>query len=136
MERVVRLVELAPLQRESAVLEAIVGDDAGGHDPTGAAATALDGSVLVLDNAEHVVEHTAEIVAALLSQAPALTILVTSCAADAQAADPEQVAATCTAVDRQATTLLAGTITSYTRTGFAWPRYTARLNAVRAALAG
>ncbi|MGW6197658.1 AfsR/SARP family transcriptional regulator [Kribbella sp. NPDC055110] len=127
--RAVRLVELAPLQRESAVLEAIAGDDAGGHDPIGAAAAALDGSVLVLDNAEHVVEQTAEIVAALLQRAPGLTVLVTSqrplqlaaeevrpmppldaldaarlfserSAADAQGADPEQVAAICTAVDR------------------------------------
>ncbi|WUJ71404.1 tetratricopeptide repeat protein [Kribbella soli] len=127
--RVVRLVELAPLQRESAVLEAIAGDDAGGSDPIAAAAASLDGSVLVLDNAEHVVEQTAEIVAALLLHAPALTVLVTSqrplqlaaeevrpmrplhaldaaelfaerCAADAHGADPEQVAAICTAVDR------------------------------------
>ncbi|MFC6162350.1 AfsR/SARP family transcriptional regulator [Kribbella jiaozuonensis] len=127
--RVVRVVELAPLQRESAVLEAIVGDDAGGHDPIGAAAASLDGSVLVLDNAEHVVEPTAEIVAGLLRRAPALTILVTSqrplqlaaeevrpmrpldaldaaklfterCATDAHSADPEQIAAICTAVDR------------------------------------
>ncbi|WP_410792981.1 ATP-binding protein [Kribbella sp. C-35] len=127
--RAVRLVELAPLQRESAVLEAIAGDDAGGHDPLGAAAAALDGSVLVLDNAEHVVEQTAEIAAALLQRAPALTVLVTSqrplqlaseevrpmrpldaldaarlfserSAVDAQGADPEQVAAICTAVDR------------------------------------
>ncbi|MGW6277289.1 ATP-binding protein [Kribbella sp. NPDC055071] len=127
--RAVRLVELAPLQRESAVLEAIVGDDASGHDPLGAAAAALDGSVLVLDNAEHVVEQVAEIVSGLLRRAPTLTVLVTSqrplqlgaeevrpmrpldalaaarlfterCAADAQGADPEQVAAICTAVDR------------------------------------
>ncbi|TCC34193.1 ATP-binding protein [Kribbella speibonae] len=127
--RGVRLVELAPLQRESAVLEAIAGDDAGGHDPLGAAAAALDGSVLVIDNAEHLVEQTAEVVAALLQRAPALTVLVTSqrplqlanedirpmrpldpldaarlfgerSAADAQGADPEQVAAICTAVDR------------------------------------
>ncbi|TCO44456.1 putative ATPase [Kribbella antiqua] len=127
--RVVRLIELAPLQRESAVLEAIVGDDAGGSDPIAAAAAALDGSVLVLDNAEHVVEQVAEIVAGLLRRAPSLTVLVTSqrplqlaaeevrpmrpldalaaaqlfterCAADAQGADPEQVSAICTAVDR------------------------------------
>ncbi|TDW14215.1 ATP-binding protein [Kribbella kalugense] len=127
--RAVRLVELAPLQRESAVLEAIVGDDASGNDPIGAAAAALGAAVLVLDNAEHVVEQTAEIVAALLGRAPALTVLVTSqrplqvaaeeirpmrpldaldaarlfterCAADALGADPEQVAAICTAVDR------------------------------------
>ncbi|WP_432894539.1 tetratricopeptide repeat protein [Kribbella sp. CA-245084] len=35
----------------------------------------------------------------------------------------------------QATALLAETTTAHTRTGFAWPRYTARLNAVKAALA-
>ncbi|NEA34765.1 BTAD domain-containing putative transcriptional regulator [Streptomyces sp. SID13031] len=127
--RTVRLVELAPLQRESAVLEAITGDDAGGNDPLTAAAAALDGTVLVLDNAEHVVEPVAEIVSGLLRRAPALTVLVTSqrplqlgieelvamapldaiaaaqlfterCAADAQGADPEQVAAICSAVDR------------------------------------
>ncbi|TDD56883.1 tetratricopeptide repeat protein [Kribbella antibiotica] len=127
--RPVRLVELAPLQRETAVLEAISGEDAGGSDPIGAAAAALDGSVLVVDNAEHVVEQVADIVAALVRRAPSLTVLVTSqrplqleaeeirpmrpldalaaarlfterCAIDAQGADPEQVAAICTAVDR------------------------------------
>lgn len=128
-DRPVRLVELAPLQREAAVLEAIAGEDASGSDPIGAAAAALDGSVLVIDNAEHVVEQVADIVAALVRRAPGLTVLVTSqrplqleteevrpmrpldalaaaqlfterCAIDAQGAEPEQVAAICTAVDR------------------------------------
>ncbi|MFB6724327.1 BTAD domain-containing putative transcriptional regulator [Kribbella sp. NPDC056345] len=127
--RPVRLVELAPLQREGAVLEAIAGEEASGHDPLASAASALDGSVLVIDNAEHVVEQVADIVAALVRRAPGLTVLVTSqrplqleaeevrpmrpmdalaaaqlfterCAIDAQGADPEQVAAICTAVDR------------------------------------
>lgn len=127
--RVVRFVELAPLHRESAVLEAITGDDAGGNDPLAAAAAELDGTVLVLDNAEHVVEHVAETVAGLLKRARGLTVVVTSqrplqlgieeqipmdpldaiaaaqlfterCAADAQGADPELVAAICSAVDR------------------------------------
>ncbi|WP_020386352.1 ATP-binding protein [Kribbella catacumbae] len=127
--RVVRFVELAPLHRESAVLEAITGDEAGGNDPLAAAAAELDGTVLVLDNAEHVVEQVADIVAELLKRTRGLTVLVTSqrplqlaieeqlpmdpldaiaaaqlfterCAADAQGADPEQVAAICSAVDR------------------------------------
>lgn len=127
--RPVRFVELAPLHRESAVLEAITGDDAGGNDSLAAAAVALDGTVLVLDNAEHVVEPLAGIVSGLLRRAHGLTVLVTSqrplqlgvedvvpmgpldaiaaaqlfterCAADAQGADPEQVAAICSAVDR------------------------------------
>jgi predicted ATPase/DNA-binding SARP family transcriptional activator len=128
-DRPVRLVELAPLTRETAVLEAIAGEDASGNDPIGAAAASLDGSVLVIDNAEHVVEQVADIVAALVRRAPGVTVLVTSqrplqleaeevrpmrpldalaaaqlfterCAIDAQGADPEQVAAICTAVDR------------------------------------
>jgi tetratricopeptide (TPR) repeat protein len=36
----------------------------------------------------------------------------------------------------RATTLVAETTTAYTHTGFAWPRYASRLNAVRDALAG
>jgi predicted ATPase/DNA-binding SARP family transcriptional activator len=127
--RPLRVVELAPLHRESAVLEAIAGDESNGPDPVGAAAAALDGSVLILDNAEHLVEQTADVVAGLLRRTTSLTILVTSqrplqldaeelrqmgpldamaaaqlfterCAADAQGADPEQVAAICSAVDR------------------------------------
>jgi predicted ATPase len=127
--RVVRYVELAPLQRESAVLETITGEDAEGNDPLGSAAVALEGSMLVLDNAEHVVEQVAEIVEGLLRRTTGLTVLVTSqrplqlggeelrpmgpldaiaaaqlfterCAIDAQGANPEQVAAICSAVDR------------------------------------
>ncbi|GAA0600744.1 tetratricopeptide repeat protein [Kribbella sandramycini] len=127
--RPIRVVELAPLQRESAVLEAIAGDDAGGADPIAGAASTLDGSILVLDNAEHVIEQVAEIVAGLVRRAPGLTVVVSSqrplqleaeevrpmrpmdalaaaqlfaerCAIDAQGADPEQVAAICSAVDR------------------------------------
>jgi len=127
--RTVRLVELAPLHRESAVLEAIAGDDAGGNNPLDAAAASLEGSVLVLDNAEHLVEAVARIVNGLLRRTTSLTILITSqrplqlmseetrpmapldaiaaaqlfterCAADAQGAGPEQVAAICSAVDR------------------------------------
>jgi predicted ATPase len=125
----VRFVELAPLQRESAVLEAITGDDAGGNDPLSAAAVALDGTVLVLDNVEHVVEPVVGIVSGLLRRAHGLTVLVTAqrplqlgvedivamgpldaiaaaqlsterSAADAQGADPEQVPAICSAADR------------------------------------
>lgn len=127
--RVVRYVELAPLHRPSAVLEAITGEDAEGNDPVGTAAVALAGSVLVLDNAEHVVEQVAVVVEGLLRRTDGLTVLVTSqrplqlageevrpmgpldaiaaaqlfterCAVDALGADPEQVAAICSAVDR------------------------------------
>jgi predicted ATPase/DNA-binding SARP family transcriptional activator len=126
--RAVRLVQLAPLHRENAVLAAIAGEDADSNDLSTVAA-GLGSEVLVLDNAEHLVEPVAEVVAGLLQRAPGLTILVTSqrplqlgaeelqpmdpldavaaaqlfterCAADAQGADPELVAAICTAVDR------------------------------------
>ncbi|GAB3833786.1 AfsR/SARP family transcriptional regulator [Kribbella italica] len=131
--RAVRLVQLAPLDRVDAVLAALAGEDAdSNHLVDGdldAVTAALGGALVVLDNAEHVVESVAEVVAGLLRRKPGLTILVTSqrplqlgeeelrpmdpldgvaaaqlfterCAADAQGADPQLVAAICTAVDR------------------------------------
>ncbi|MBB5081233.1 AfsR/SARP family transcriptional regulator [Nonomuraea endophytica] len=124
-QRAVTVVELAPLQREDAVWAA-VGADPG--DP-GEAAARLDGSLLVLDNAEHLVEAVAELVMALLGRTTGLTVLVTSqrpllapgeelhrvgplapaaaarlflqrCAPDQSGADPAAVAAICAAVDR------------------------------------
>ncbi|MFI9556848.1 AfsR/SARP family transcriptional regulator [Nonomuraea endophytica] len=124
-QRLVTVVELAPLQRQDAIWAA-VGADPG--DP-GEAAARLDGSLLVLDNAEHLVEAVAELVMALLSRTTGLTVLVTSqrpllapgeelhrvgplapaaaarlflqrCAPDQSGADPAAVAAICAAVDR------------------------------------
>lgn len=126
--RAVRWVQLAPLHRADAVLAAIAGEDAESND-LDAVTAGLDSKVLVLDNAEHLVESVAEVVAGLLRRASGVTVLVTSqrplqlsaeellpmdpldgvaaaqlfterCAADAQGADPQLVAAICTAVDR------------------------------------
>ncbi|MFI6532583.1 AfsR/SARP family transcriptional regulator [Nonomuraea sp. NPDC050547] len=123
--RAVTVVELAPLQRQDAIWAA-VGAEPG--DPAEAAAR-LDGSLLVLDNAEHLVEAVAELVMALLGRTTELTVLVTSqrpllapgeelhrvgplapaaaarlflqrCAPDQIGADPDAVAAICAAVDR------------------------------------
>ncbi|MFI6297279.1 ATP-binding protein [Nonomuraea sp. NPDC050790] len=123
--RAVTVAELAPLSRQDAVWAA-AGADPG--DPAEAAAR-LDGSLLVLDNAEHLVEAVAELVIALLGRTRELTVLVTSqrpllaageelhrvgplapaaaarlfverCAPDQSGADPAAVAAICAAVDR------------------------------------
>ncbi|MFI6908651.1 AfsR/SARP family transcriptional regulator [Nonomuraea sp. NPDC050394] len=124
-QRAVTVVELAPLRRQDAIWAA-VGADPG--DPAEAAAR-LDGSLLVLDNAEHLVEAVAELVMALLGRTTGLTVLVTSqrpllapgeelhrvgplapaaaarlflqrCAPDQSGADPAHLAAICAAVDR------------------------------------
>lgn len=79
--RDVVFVELAPLRRDDAVVTAVAeaaGVDSGAPDPLLAAAAALDGSLLVLDNAEHVVESVSAAVLALQRKAPQLHILVTS----------------------------------------------------------
>lgn len=74
-------VELAPLRRDDTVVTALAeaaGVDGGAPDPLHAAAAALDGSLLVLDNAEHVVEAASAAVRTLLRRAPRLHVLVTS----------------------------------------------------------
>jgi predicted ATPase len=115
--RAVRAIKLTPAYDPDAVLAAIAEADAGGNE------------LLVLDNAEHMAEPVSQVVADLLAAAPKLTILVTShhplrlssekswaiepldpvsaaqlfterCAVDAQDADPEHLAAICTALDR------------------------------------
>lgn len=125
--RPVTLVELAPLRSEGSVRSAVLA--AAGADDLAGCAAALDGAVLVVDNAEHLVDEVAELVAALLAEPFALTVLATSqrpllvageevhrvgplgpaaaaqlfdlrCAPDQAGADPAAVATICAAVDR------------------------------------
>lgn len=80
-ERPVVLVELAPLRRGDAVVTAIAdaaGVDSGAPDPLPEAAAALVGSLLVLDNAEHVVEAVCSAVLALLRATSDLHVMVTT----------------------------------------------------------
>ncbi|WP_232665712.1 BTAD domain-containing putative transcriptional regulator [Pseudonocardia sp. TRM90224] len=75
------LVELAPLRREDAVVPAVAtaaGVDTGAGDPLPAIAAALETSLLVLDNAEHVVETVSAVTHALRRAAPGIRVLVTS----------------------------------------------------------
>ncbi len=129
--RSVTLVELAPLHRDGAVSAAVaaaVGASAG-DDPVPEVAEQLEGSLLVLDNAEHLVEQVADLVMALMGRTQSLSVLVTSqrpllvpaeelvhvgplgpeaaarlfaqrCAPDQTEADPRDVASVCEAVDR------------------------------------
>ncbi|MEU4223333.1 BTAD domain-containing putative transcriptional regulator [Nonomuraea sp. NPDC026600] len=130
--RKVTLVELAPLRREGAVAVAVadaVGVVSDGVDPVPDCAAELEGTLLVLDNAEHLIDQVAALVVALFRRTTALTVLVTSqrplltaaeevhrvgplspaaaaglfrqrCAADQAGVDGEAVAAICAAVDR------------------------------------
>ncbi|WP_431919269.1 BTAD domain-containing putative transcriptional regulator [Nonomuraea jabiensis] len=130
--RAVTLVELAPLHREGAVRAAVtaaVGLESESDDPLPELAARLDGGLLVLDNAEHLVDQVAELVIGLLGRTDGLAVLVTSqlpllaageelnrvgplpahaaatlftqrCAPDQADADPAAVAAICAAVDR------------------------------------
>ncbi|WP_433330278.1 ATP-binding protein [Spirillospora sp. CA-294931] len=124
--RPVTLVGLAPLNGPDAVLEALA-TATGADADTAAIAAELDGRLLLLDNAEHLIEEAAEVVAALKGHAPGLAVLVTSqrpllihgeepirlrplapeaaarlfaerCAPDARC-DPADLATICTAVD-------------------------------------
>ncbi|MER6003374.1 BTAD domain-containing putative transcriptional regulator [Nonomuraea angiospora] len=130
--RAVTLVELAPLHREGAVRAAVtaaVGLESESDDPLPELAARLDGGLLVLDNAEHLVDQVAELVMGLLGRTDGLAVLVTSqlpllaageelnrvgplpahaaatlftqrCAPDQVGAEPAAVAAICAAVDR------------------------------------
>ncbi|MEV4576458.1 BTAD domain-containing putative transcriptional regulator [Nonomuraea jabiensis] len=130
--KTVTLVELAPLHREGAVravVTAAAGLESESDDPLPELAARLDGGLLVLDNAEHLVDQVAELVIGLLSRTDGLAVLVTSqlpllavgeelnrvgplpahaaatlftqrCAPDQADADPAAVAAICAAVDR------------------------------------
>ncbi|MEV6033005.1 BTAD domain-containing putative transcriptional regulator [Nonomuraea sp. NPDC052116] len=132
VSRVVTLVELAPLHREGAVRAAVtaaVGLESESDDPLPELAARLDGGLLVLDNAEHLVDQVAELVMGLLGRTDGLAVLVTSqlpllvageelnrvgplpahaaatlftqrCAPDQAGAEPAAVAAICAAVDR------------------------------------
>ncbi|MEJ3651411.1 BTAD domain-containing putative transcriptional regulator [Actinomycetes bacterium KLBMP 9759] len=79
--RQVVVVELAPVQREDAMATALntaAGVDAGAGDAIRAVASAVDGALLLIDNAEHLVEQVSATVRALRTAAPRLTVLVTS----------------------------------------------------------
>ncbi|MFI7128616.1 AfsR/SARP family transcriptional regulator [Nonomuraea sp. NPDC050153] len=128
----VTLVELAPLSREGAVRAAVAaaaGLESESDDPLPELAARLEGGLLVLDNAEHLIDQVAELAIGLLSRTDGLAVLVTSqlpllaageelnrvgplparaaatlftqrCAPDQAGADPAAVAAICAAVDR------------------------------------
>ncbi|MFB6723135.1 BTAD domain-containing putative transcriptional regulator [Kribbella sp. NPDC056345] len=73
--------DLAALSSDAAVapaLAAAIGVDPGIGDPLPECAERLAGALLVLDNAEHVVDGVAEVVRSLQWQAERLSILVTS----------------------------------------------------------
>ncbi|GAA3586324.1 BTAD domain-containing putative transcriptional regulator [Kribbella ginsengisoli] len=79
--RQVGWLDLAPLRSPASVngaLEAAIGLDSRPGDPIAHCAEALDGSLLVIDNAEHLIDEVAKLAAELLRTAPALSILVTS----------------------------------------------------------
>jgi predicted ATPase/DNA-binding SARP family transcriptional activator len=61
-----------------AVLAAILGVDGSSEDPLARCADELAGGLLVLDNAEHLVENTAALVEALLKYGEGTSIIVTS----------------------------------------------------------
>jgi predicted ATPase/DNA-binding SARP family transcriptional activator len=74
-------VDLGPLGTADslvAVLAAILGVDGSSEDPLARCADELAGGLLVLDNAEHLVETTAALVEALLKFGEATSIIVTS----------------------------------------------------------
>ncbi|MFI6602567.1 AfsR/SARP family transcriptional regulator [Nonomuraea sp. NPDC050536] len=127
--RPVTLVELAPLHRDGAVSAAVAAAVGAGEEPVPEVAARLDGSLLVLDNAEHLVEQVADLVLALIGHTQSLSVLVTTqrpllvpgeelvrvgplgpeaaarlfaqrCAPDQADVDPHDVASVCAAVDR------------------------------------
>jgi len=74
-------VQLAPLGREEEVVTAVA--EAAGvardpADPLSRIGAALDGSLLVLDHADHLVEQVRSVVSGLRQSAPGLSFLVTS----------------------------------------------------------
>ncbi|HEY3609148.1 MAG TPA: BTAD domain-containing putative transcriptional regulator [Pseudonocardiaceae bacterium] len=79
--RPVGWVDLAPLRDPDEVgpaLAAAIGVEPGQRDWVRRCAEALRGALLVLDNAEHLVEAVAELVVVVSRQADALSVLVTS----------------------------------------------------------
>lgn len=79
--RPVAWVDLAPLREPDAVGPAVTSAtavDAGADDPVPRLARALDGALLVIDNAEHLVAAVAPLVASLRRLADGLAVLVTS----------------------------------------------------------
>lgn len=79
--RPVAWLDLAPLTSPEAVVAALVaaaGLDTGADDPVRMCAEALAGAVLVVDNAEHLVDAVAELVGRLLRTSEGLSVLVTS----------------------------------------------------------
>lgn len=79
--RTVGWLDLAPLQvgdNLSSALAAAVGVDGGSTSSLSQSIEALRGTLLVIDNAEHLVEETAALVEELRSATPGLTMLVTS----------------------------------------------------------
>jgi predicted ATPase/DNA-binding SARP family transcriptional activator len=79
--RPVAWVDLAPLREPDAVGPAVTNAsavDVGGDDPVPRLADALSGALLVIDNAEHLVEPVAALVSSLLRHAARLSVLVTS----------------------------------------------------------
>jgi predicted ATPase len=79
--RPVALVELAPLREEDAVLPALAaatGTDAAAADAVLRCAQSLTGAVLVIDNAEHLIDAVAALVTDLRRHGTGLAVLVTS----------------------------------------------------------
>lgn len=79
--RRVVMVQLAPVRNPEAVPAALadaVGIEPGSEDPLPAAAAILDGALLVLDNAEHLVDQVSSMVRTVRNAAPNLSVLVTS----------------------------------------------------------
>lgn len=79
--RQVAWVDLAPLREASAVGPAVTNAtavDVGSDDPVPRLADALRDALLVIDNAEHLVDAVAELLTSLLRHAPQLAVLVTS----------------------------------------------------------
>lgn len=79
--RPVAFVELAPLRRQDSVetaAAAATGVDPRDGEPLTRVAAALGDGLLVLDNAEHLVDQVATVVATLRRAAPSLGVLVTS----------------------------------------------------------
>lgn len=79
--RPVGWLDLAPLNNPDAVAPALIaalGVEANPADPAQASADALGGALLVVDNAEHLIEAVASLVGTLQLKTPGLSVLVTS----------------------------------------------------------
>lgn len=79
--RRVTMLQLAPVRHPDGVPAALaeaVGIEPGTDDPVPTVAAILDGALLVVDNAEHLVEQVSSLVRALRGAAPHLSVLVTS----------------------------------------------------------